>query len=200
LYLADVAWAVRQFREDRRPQILFRRCPVDFSDRYDACLRQHPEIAVSNPAWLPPQDGDWSQVLPTVEDVNLLANIVQHCSLVVNMGSTMAVDFAVLGKPAVYINYDATSNGGLKTSTKNIYRMPHFKSVIDHQPVYWAESREGLTDVLAHALSRPAEKADARRRWLSTLVMEPLAEASQRCCATLQAVAERRLPMPGLIP
>ncbi|HEX5436186.1 MAG TPA: hypothetical protein VFW98_03430 [Gemmatimonadaceae bacterium] len=185
--LADLARAMRAIPEPRRPQLLFRRCPVDQSDRYDAVLRAYPEIAVSEPAWLRASKGEWTQVVPTSADSTLLANIVRHADAVVNVGSTMAMDFALLGKPAVYLAYNPPS--ATTWDVDAVYRLEHFRVVHELQPVYWARSADDVGSVVMHALDHPDEKQAARQAWLDRIVAQPFTEASERCLRTLRRLA-----------
>ena len=187
-YLADLAAAFRNVPAPDRPQILFRRCPVDRSRRYDPVLARYPEIAVSDPLWRARDGAGWSEIVPTREDVALLANVVAHSDLVINVGSTMAMDFAVSDKPAVFIAYDPPSRDR-HWSFENIYRLPHFKTTHALQPVYWARSREELGAVVLHALAHPREKAQARRRWLELHIEQPLDRASLRLSEALRSLA-----------
>ncbi|HWC65317.1 MAG TPA: hypothetical protein VG777_04475, partial [Thermoanaerobaculia bacterium] len=194
VYLADLAAAMRTIPADRRPQILFRRSPVDRSARWDGVLARFPEIAVSDPLWRSESGGDWARIVPTREDVALLANVVAHSDLVINVGSTMAMDFAAFDKPAIFIAYDPPERDA-HWSFENIYRLPHFKTTHQLQPVYWARSGEDLARVVVHALEHPAEKAEARRRWLHLHVEQPMDQASRRLTEALRALAsagERR--------
>jgi hypothetical protein len=187
-YLADLAEAMRAIDGARRPQILFRRSPVDQSARYDAVLASYPEIALSNPCWTVRAAGDWSQVVPQWEDIALLVNVVYHSDLVVNVGSTMAMDFAAYDKPAVYVAYDP--EGIDQTWTiQDIYRKVHFKTVHALQPVYWARSCRELGNVVLHALQHPREKSAARHDWLSLHVHQPMERASERFAFLLQTLS-----------
>ncbi|HET9794579.1 MAG TPA: hypothetical protein VFS34_08965 [Thermoanaerobaculia bacterium] len=188
VYLADLAEALRGIPAARRPQVLFRRSPVDKSPRFDAVLSRFPEIAVSDPLWRSEGRGDWASIVPTREDVALLANVVAHSDLVINVGSTMAMDFAAFDKPAIFIAYDPPERDA-HWSFENIYRLPHFKTTHQLQPVHWARSREELAAVVGHALEHPAEKADARRRWLHLHVEQPMDQASRRLSDALRALA-----------
>lgn len=191
IYLRDLAHALRGVPEPERPQIMFRRCPVDFSNRYDEVLKDCPEVVVSDPVWIRPPSGDWSQVMPTFDDTRLLANVVRHCDAVINLGSTMAMDFAVLGKPGIYIDYEPELAEQLpRTSMHDVYRLPHFRTVHKLEPVYWVRSRDQIKDVVMTALARPQEKAEARQRWLRELVMEPIVGSSERCREALEQVAQ----------
>lgn len=190
-YLADLANALRKVPIDCRPQILFRRCPVDWTNRYDAVLKAFPEIAVSDPLWRSTGGDDWAQVVPTQEDVSLLVNVVYHSDVVVNLGSTMAMDFAVYDKPSVFVAYTPEPSNGT-WSAKNVYRLPHLKSVHELQPVYWAHSSDELGPVVMRALEFPAELQDARRAWLQRHVLLPIEGASERIWRALQSAQDIR--------
>ncbi|HEX5719770.1 MAG TPA: hypothetical protein VF179_26685 [Thermoanaerobaculia bacterium] len=178
VYLADLA---RSFSG----QILFRRAPTDMSGRYASVLAEFPRIAVCEPAWQA-GEGDWTQVAPMPEDLSLLANVAAHCDAVVNLASTMALDFAIHGKPAVFVAYDPA---GSAPSAEDVYRLPHLRCVHELQPVHWARSPEELGEAVRHALAQPEEKAAAREAWLRRIVELPLDKASERCAAALLELA-----------
>jgi hypothetical protein len=183
-YLADLARALRELPGP--PQILFRRTPTDVSGRYAEVLARFPEIVVCDPAWRA-GEGDWTRVTPLPEDLGLLASVARHCDVVVNLGSTMGIDFAVLDKPAVYVAYNPPGAGDW--DVKDLYRLPHFRSVHALQPVYWARNAGELGDLVRRALDRPGEKSTARARWLREVVAFPLDRASARCAAALLEMA-----------
>lgn len=177
-YLADLA---RSFSG----QILFRRAPTDAIGRYAPVLAEHPGIAVCEPAWRS-GEGDWTQVAPMPEDLGLLANVAAHCDLVVNLGSTMALDFAIHGKPAVFVAYDPA---GSEPRVEDLYRLPHLRCVHELQPVHWARSPAELGEAVRHALAHPGEKAAAREDWLKRTVAMPLDRASERCVEALLRIS-----------
>ena len=188
IYLTDLAEALRQFPAAERPQILFRRCPVDRSNRYDDVLRRHPEIAISNPLWHSHVTDEWSQIVPTQDDVKLLVNVARHSDLVVNVGSTMAMDFAIYDKPAIYICYNPAGVPS-RWDIHLAYQLPHYATVHSLQPVYWARSPQELPGLVRQVLHAPAEKAAERRAWLALQVAQPLDRASVRCSQALQHLA-----------
>jgi hypothetical protein len=191
MYLADLAWALRRIPGDSRPQLLFRRCPVDSGKRYRSVLREYPEIVASDPLWLSCVDDDWTQSTPTREDVALLLNVVSHCDLVVNVASTVCMDFAILDKPGIYIAYNQEGADD-EWNIADVYRLPHFRSVHELQPIYWARSKAELPEIIMHALSNCREKSLARRSWVMRTAKEPLSEASARCFHSLRRIAISR--------
>jgi hypothetical protein len=191
-YLADVATALAARPPDARPQLVFRRSPADLSGRYEPVLRLHPEVVVAEPQWTSPGEG-WDRAVPRFADIALLVNLVRHCDVVVNFGSTMALDFALVDKPAVYLAYepDRPTPGW---SAADIYRLPHFETVHRIQPVHWVRDRRELGNRLGRALDHPDEKAAARREWAELIVAHPIDAASRRCVAALETIASTAEP------
>lgn len=187
-YLDDLATALAAVAPQARPQILFRPCPVDDVARYAEVLERHPEIVVSVPAWRAVGD-DWTGVLPTAEDQALLANVVAHCDTVVNIGSTMAMDFAILGKPAVFLAYERPEGDTAPWRVGDLYRLPHFRTVHEGQPVAWARDRESLGPAVLGALTNPEDGDAARQAWIDAIVLRPLDAAGERIFATVRDVA-----------
>ena len=168
-YLSDLADAVMQIDKTQRPQILFRRCPADFSDRYDAVLTEYKEIIkVADPLWKRDAKGEsWSLFYPAFDDVKLLVNVALHCDTVYNVGSTMAHDFAMFDKPAIYINYDQTH--AKEWSVKTIYAFQHFKSMEGLDAVNWVNSKNEIQNLLNKVLHTPELCSPDRKKWLEVI-------------------------------
>lgn len=174
LYLEDLAKAVLEIPFDKRPQIIFRRCPVDVSDRFDHTIEKYSEIIhVLDPIWNTDKVS-WGAVYPKQEDINLLVNVAFHCELVTNVGSTMSHDFAVFNKPCLFINYDQ-SNGD-NWSVNTIYKFQHFRSMDNLDAVAWLNNKEEIKDKIIQGLLRPDEIAKDKQKWMKTIVRHPLHE------------------------
>ncbi|MBI1792666.1 MAG: hypothetical protein HYR70_00560 [Chloroflexi bacterium] len=189
-YLEDLAIALEQFPTRTRPQILFRRTPTDVSGRYEAVLKRRPEIVSVEPAWINLADNDWTKVIPTDEDVRLLVNIVRHCDFVVNVGSTMALDFAINHKPSIYLAYNPSSwrtEDGW--NIEDVYRYPHFNHIGQFNPVYWAKSKDELPALIRECMKNPGNMESRRQAWVEFLVQTPLDRASERCAKVLFEIA-----------
>jgi hypothetical protein len=173
-YLEDVASSIKHM--ELNAQILFRRCPVDFSGRYDKILlKYHDVIKVIDPVWVKHTD-NWGAVFPKKEDVSLLVNMVHHCDLVLNLGSTMAHDFAIYDKPCLYFNYDPLIDKN--RSVKDVYNFQHFKSMKDLDAVGWINSKNDIGVIIYKALKKPNEIGKERKKWLALIVNNPLGNAS----------------------
>ena len=163
-YLEDLINAVKASDIHNNIQIIFRRSPVDLSGRYDQILDVHRDIVVAlEPKWSNTQK-QWTQLFPYYEDVNLLANICKHSDLVINVGSTMAHDFAIFDNPAAYINYDAVKDNNWSVTT--IYNYQHFKSMPQKEVVYWINSKNDYITVIHQAMK---DNHSLAKEWLKII-------------------------------
>ncbi|WP_296386330.1 hypothetical protein [Winogradskyella sp.] len=175
LFLDDVAASL--YSEKDKIQIIFRRCPVDFSSRYDKTLNSFKDYIVSiDPIWNIETESGWTGYFPKYEDINLQINTAFHCDVVINLGSTMALDFATFNKPCLYLNYNPSSDSNW--STKIIYNFQHFRSMKDLDAVGWINSKSDILKTVLIVLESPEKIAKDRKKWMENLVLHPIDENS----------------------
>lgn len=148
-YLADLADELLRNKLDTDYQILLRRCPVDISGRFDAVVAKYPNlIKEAPPLWNFEANSNWTTIYPLPDDVQLLVSTVYYCDVVVNLGSTMAFDFAMFQKPCIYINYDQKEKVNPNWSVDTIYNYQHFRSMPNTDAVYWWNSKDEINKIL----------------------------------------------------
>lgn len=163
-YLEDLVSSLKSNNLDGKVQIVFRRSPVDLSGRYNNIIKENDNLIFPiEPKWSNTQK-QWTQLFPYFEDVELLANICKHCDLVINVGSTMAHDFAIFDNPAAYINYDTVSDKNW--STKTIYNYQHFRSMPEKDVVYWINTKDNYANIIEKILKN---KNSLGKQWLETI-------------------------------
>jgi len=147
-YLNDLAESLSKDAEHY--QIIFRRCPVDLSGRYDWVVNKFPDLIIEIPPLWNFNSKVWTAVYPVFEDVKLLVSLAYYCDAVLNVGSTMAFDFGMFDKPCVYINYDHVPDKNWSVNT--IYRYQHFRSMPSKKAVYWLNSKEEIAQLMAEVV------------------------------------------------
>lgn len=177
-YFEDLCEELMKIEEIERPQVLFRKCPVDKTNRFDAVLQKYKELIISiEPDWrMPNGDNSFVYIYPSYDDYELLANTVLHSDVVVNLGSTMAHDFAVFNKPCLYLNYDPVANSTFKVN--EVYQFQHFRSMNDLDAVGWINSKSDFIPKIQTALSNPDSIGKDRLQWMQRIVQYPLQENS----------------------
>ena len=148
-YLTDIAQEIINSGLQNQFQILLRRCPVDISGRFDKIVNQYNGlIKEAAPIWHFNSASQWTTIYPSIEDVKLLASTAYYSDLVINVGSTMAFDFAMYHKPCVFINYDQEDKVDENWSTKTIYQFQHFKSMPSKSAVVWLNSKNEIREAI----------------------------------------------------
>jgi hypothetical protein len=181
-YLKDIAQELIKANLQDQYQILFRRCPVDFSGRFDSIVKEHKELIKEvTPIWYFNSSKDWSAVYPSMNDVKLLVSTAFYADVVVNVGSTMAFDFAMFNKPCVFINYDQENKKVKEWSVKTIYQFQHFKSMPNEEAVIWLNNKNEIVDKLI----RSEYKTVFMQQW-AAIVLGDCKEASRKIRNTLQ--------------
>jgi len=192
-YLFDVTKAIRKLNsKGHNLGIIFRRCPVDFSTRYDAVLEENKDIIVSIiPKWK--NIGDtWNAILPTKEDLILLVNTIFHSVLVINLGSSMVFDFAAFNKPCGFINYEVINKDFPNWSVKKIYSFIHFKSMPSKDTVFWLTNPEEIDIQIEKRLNNDDNFiVQNAKKWFEIVNQHPPAEASQRIWNAINSITKK---------
>lgn len=168
-YLRDIVAELTKANLQDSYQILLRRCPVDFSGRFDSVVREYSNlIKVVSPLWHYNSSKEWSAVYPSRDDVELLVSTVYYSDVVVNVGSTMAFDFAIFNKPCMFINYDQQNKKDENWSVKTIYQFQHFKSMPGQDAVIWLNNKEEFVEKLMNG----SYNTNDMLRWKETVIAD----------------------------
>ncbi len=148
-YLEDITEEISKAGLENEYQILLRRCPTDISGRFEDVRKKYPDLIKEvTPKWNFNTDSSWTTIYPTFDDVKLLVSTVFYSDIVINLGSTMAFDFAILKKPCVFINYDQAYKLNKNWSAKTIYGFQHFRSMPSNEAVIWLNDKSEIIDKL----------------------------------------------------
>lgn len=193
-YLSDVADAIRFLNsKGHHLGIIFRRCPVDFSNRYDAILASNRDIiSPIDPKWKKIGEG-WNTVLPTKEDLTLQMNTINHTEMVINLGSSMVFDYAAFKKPCGFINYDIPNKVFPNWSVNKIYNFIHFRSMPSKDVVFWINNSNQISDIIKKMLNKEdSEKViENAQKWFEKINIHPAELASDRIWNAVEKIIKR---------
>ena len=190
-YLEDVAKAVVQLNgAGNNLGIIFRRCPVDFSSRYNAVLEKYKDIIVPiAPKW-EVVGNYWNAILPTAADIDLQLNTIMHTELVINLGSSMVFDYVTQNKPCLYINYDVPHKALNYWSVKKVYNYIHFRSMPSKEAVFWLNSPEEIQTKIQSALAAGHQVVSHAQKWFEIIVHHPPELASKRIWSQIKTLTK----------
>jgi len=181
-YLSDVVKAVKYLNANgNNIGILFRRCPVDFSKRFDSVINENKDlITCLDPKWHKMGEG-WNTILPTKEDLVLQMNTIYHSELVINLGSSMVFDFVAYEKPCGFINYDVLITEFPDWSVKKIYNFIHFRSMPTNNAVFWINSPNTIAEIIEKMLTKDSKvTVAAAQKWFEKINQHPPEKTSER--------------------
>lgn len=180
-YLEDLALSVRQLNEEGyNLGILYRKCPVDFTNRYDSILEKYNDIVVSiDPLWRP-VGSFWNEIMPTREDFALQSNICEHTEFVANIASSMVFDFVAHDKSCLFFDYEQPQ---LKKGIRNIgqnYKYIHFRSMPSKNAALWSFDKKTLTATVKDIIDRKQSSVEQGKEWFEIIVGSKPTEASEK--------------------
>ena len=190
-YLEDLALAVQKLIEKGYfLGIVFRRCPVDFSSRFDEVLSKYKHIITPLvPKW-ERQGNLWNTILPTQEDITLQMNTIAHSEMVVNLGSSMVFDYVAFEKPCAYINYDVVNKVLASWTVKKIYKFVHFRSMPNNKAVIWLNNKEEIAEKIENALNNSQITIEHAKNWFKIINQHSPQQASQRIWNNIKAIVK----------
>jgi hypothetical protein len=187
LFLQDACKAASQMDEAERPVILFRGVPVESSARYQHVFDAFPNIVIeARPLWKQAEGGGWHLFYPTIADLKLLVNVCYHSTGVINLGSTMGLDFAMFNKPTLYVKYNHDKKYK-KWDMVTVYDLQHFKTLGGLDAVGWVNAQSELLPMMRKLLQQPESIGKDKLLWRKRITQD-ITDAGQRIGALLKII------------
>lgn len=165
IFLKDVAEAVRKLNlNGEEIGVIFRRCPVDFSCRYDKVIEEYSDVICAiDPEWSVGEHS-WDQVMPTRADMMVQTNIIEHSFMVINVGSSMVFDFVSKNKSCAFLNYLPQIENPEK-DIREVYYYKHFRSMPDREAVYWINEEGDIEELIKSAKIKKSRNIKSTKQW-----------------------------------
>lgn len=192
-YLQDVAEAIESLNKNgvTKLGILFRRCPVDFSERYKEVLEKYKDLIIPvAPKW-EQVGGTWNAVTPTRDDLQLQINTILHTKAVVNLASSMVFDYAIFNKPCLYLNYNVANKEDESWNPQKVYDFVHFRSMPSGKEVFWLISKEEIGIKLKAVLENSHKTVEEAKDWFEKINLSPAENASERFWEEIDKISEK---------
>lgn len=179
-YLEDLALSVRELNQrGYNLGIIYRKCPVDFTERYDTVLEHYNDVIVSiEPLWRP-VGTSWNEIMPTKEDFALQANICEHTAFVGNIASSMVFDFVAHDKSCLFFDYEQPQlQKGIRDIGQN-YKYIHFRSMPSQEAALFVNNKEDLTTKVKAILDGEISNVPMGKKWFDVVVGTEPTKASE---------------------
>lgn len=191
-YVEDLALSVRELnKEGYSLGIIYRKCPVDFTDRYDEVLKKYQDVIVSiDPLWTPVGQS-WDEIMPTKEDFALQANICEYTEFVGNIASSMVFDFSAHDKSCLFFDYEQPQlKKGIRDIGQN-YKYIHFRSKPSEEAALWVRNKKDLTAIVKDIIDGKISSVKESKKWFETIVGPNPTQASEKIWENLNSIIKR---------
>lgn len=188
-YVEDLAKSVIELNnQGYNLGIIYRKCPVDFTGRYDAILDQYKEVIVSiDPLWKP-IGKNWNEIMPTKEDFALQANICEHTEFVCNIASSMVFDFVAHDKSCLFFDYEQPQlKKGIRDIGQN-YKYIHFRSMPSKEAALWCYDKSQLTGIIKDILDGKSSNVAQGKKWFEIVVGKNPTQACENIWAGISKI------------
>lgn len=188
-YLEDLANAVRSLNiKGYNLGIIYRKCPVDFTPRYNAVIEANKDIVkVLDPIWQ--QVGSqWNQILPAPEDFKMLYNVCEHSEFVTNVCSSTIFDFVAHNKPCIYYNYEQPRlKKGIRDIGQN-YNYVHFRSMPSDEAVVFCTNKKELKGLVKQILDGKLSNVPHGNEWFKIVAGKTPTKASENIWKAIEDI------------
>lgn len=190
LYLKDLAEAVNSHNQSNTDKyhVILRANPSDYNQGFIPILEQYKDVITEVvPMW-----NHDEFPLPKTYTVNsksgVLYSTLYYSSAIFNIGSTMALDMILLGKPAFYCCYKQ-ENGHKDFNIDRLYNFTHFKTFDIHEnAVYMMKKQEDLVATLQNFNRLEQQNIDERLAWAKSIAKHPLHTVRDRMYNAFQNI------------
>ncbi|TBN03603.1 UDP-glycosyltransferase [Hyunsoonleella flava] len=188
-YLEDLANTVRSLNsKGYNLGIIYRKCPVDFTSRYNAVIEANKDIIeVVDPIWK--QVGEhWNEILPAKEDFKMLYNVCEHSEFVTNVCSSTVFDFVAHDKPCIYYNYEQPQlKKGIRDIGQN-YKYVHFRSMPSDKAAVFCTDKKDLEGLVKNILDGELSNVAEGKKWYEVIVGKTPTKASETIWKSIDTI------------
>lgn len=170
-----------------RPQLLVRVYAKDKTGRFDELKRRRPDILFPQVAW------NTSWLTPKSEDSGMLVNAIRHCSLGINVASTLSLELCMFDKPVINVAFNPPSVSTEVLSYSDYYEFDHYKPVVDSGAVSVGRTPEEMKGMMAKYLGDPGLQRKERRDLMDHMFGDTLDGASSSRVAQVLVRLSRKL-------
>lgn len=186
LYITTIAQAI-QDNIIQNVNLLVRTSPAEDSIRFERFAAKFPFIKWNYPKWhlsRTRHQEEWSQRIPSKEDVADLRSILEHSDLNVNMLSTMSLDFMQFNKPVINPVFGNKENR--LYDDQRFLQYPHIRNVVNSNATRIVKKEKELIETIILYLENPETDLENRKQLIQLQIGKPLEGTSKRIATILK--------------
>lgn len=185
LYIETIAKAILN-NQILNMNLLVRTSPAEDPIRFAAIVEKFPFIKWNYPKWVLSRKGhqeEWSQRVPSIEDVVDLRSILEFSDLNINMLSTMSLDFMQFGKPVINTVFGNKQNS--LYDDQRFLNYAHLVNVVNSNATRIATNENELIECIDLYIANSNLDKENREALLEMQMSKPLLGTGKRMAEIL---------------
>lgn len=185
-YIETIAKGIVENKFSEKVNFLVRTSPAEEPARFKTLADKYPFIIWNYPDWFQARSNhqeNWSQRIPSVNDVKNLRALLEFTDISINMLSTMSLDNMLFQKPVINTVFGNGTNG-LKNDQR-FFNYAHIKKVIDGNAVWIAKNENELIEAINGYLQNPTLRLQDQNDMIKLQIGKPLLGTSANIVSVL---------------
>lgn len=166
--------------------LIVRTSPAEEPERFIAIAEKYKFIVWNYPDWTIKRENhqeSWSQRVPSLDDLNDLKSLLNHCDLNINVLSTITLDSFIFDKPVINPVFGNKENGMFDDQKFLNYK--HLAKLVASDSSHIVKNESEYLLAINKVLMNQDNKASQRQEFLALQIGRPLQGTSKRIAATL---------------
>ena len=139
-------------------QLVVRIYAKDNNSEYYKLREEDKNIIIPDHYW------ELNHLTPTLKDITLFNSLINHCSIGINVASTVSLDLAVLDKPVINIAFNPPGENIYPNDYEKIYDFDHYKPIIESGAVSLAKNTKELEKQIRMYIANSETHKSERKR------------------------------------
>ena len=138
-----------------------------FLDQFMQLQQKYPELVINEPEII----SKTINYLMPEDEISILASILKHCDLAINIFSTVNVEACVFNKPIINICFEGTAYPGPEKARYEISMdeaQTHNQRIVKSGAIKMARNDKQLVELINEALAKPTADATNRQHIVQT--------------------------------
>ena len=129
----------------------------DDNTEYYKLRENNKSISIPDHFW------ELNHLTPTIKDITLFNSLINHCSIGINVASTVSLDLVILNKPVINIAFNPPGENIYPNDYEKIYDFDHYKPIIESKAISLVKNTKELEKELKTYIRNPSYLQEERK-------------------------------------
>lgn len=192
IYLDLLGEFIKTKKLIKEVNLVVRTSPAEDPDRFKLIKEKYKFIKWNFPDWTIKRQGHqeaWTQRVPSIEDLNDLKSLLNHCDFNINVLSTITLDAFIFDKPVINPVFGNKSNGMFDDQKFLNYK--HLAKLVESKSSEIVKDEGEYLLAINKILSGGDDKTKERQKFSELQIGKKLRGTSQRIAKTLSEFNEK---------